>query len=183
MSNPPAAHPALSDIALRETLDLMGTVIASMSDRLDKQSQTLAEVKQVAVGSRAAALTAKSQTDPQLYGRYIGNELFNAIDKPLDRLEALRTGFAADREETARKLEELTRQEERLLQHLRDDLAEAQRWKRHVLFMALFGLVLVLGLTIALPRFLAGNPTTCVVLGASWTTTTTGVDACVFYAE
>ena len=34
---PPPVPPALSDVALRETLDLLGQVVASMSARLDKQ--------------------------------------------------------------------------------------------------------------------------------------------------
>lgn len=41
----------------------------------------------------------------------------------------------------------------------------------------------VLALTVLFPRCLASNEAACVVLGASSTTTTTGVDACVFYAE
>ena len=39
----------------------------------------------------------------------------------------------------------------------------------------------VLAMTVLLPRFLASNASACAVLGGSWTTTTTGVDACVFY--
>ena len=46
------------------------------------------------------------------------------------------------------------------------------------------GLVLVLGLTIALPRFLAGNGIGCAVLGGEWLRgPETGKEACVFYAE
>ena len=42
-------------------------------------------------------------------------------------------------------------------------------------------LVVALALVVTLPRFLASNASTCAVLGVSWTTITTGVDACVFY--
>ncbi|MGX0978464.1 hypothetical protein ACSSVY_004204, partial [Roseovarius sp. MBR-51] len=48
-------------------------------------------------------------------------------------------------------------------------------------WFGLGALVVALVLTVTLPRFLASNASTCAVLGASWTTTTTGVDACVFY--
>ena len=48
-------------------------------------------------------------------------------------------------------------------------------------FPRIGAVVLVIVLTVTLPRFLASNASMCVVLGASWTTTTTGVDACVFY--
>jgi hypothetical protein len=58
---------------------------------------------------------------------------------------------------------------------------KADRLKSRLPLFGLGALVLALVLTVTLPRFLASNASTCVVLGASWTTTTTGVDACVFY--
>ena len=178
-----STHPALSDAALRETLDLLGTVVANMAGKLDRHGQILADVQKVASESRDAAQAAKAHSDPQRYGRHIGQELDKALDATLDRLEALQSGFAADREETRRSLSELVRQEEAVLQHLRDDLEEAGRWKRRIPFIALFGLVLVLGVTIALPRFLAGNGTGCAVLGGEWLKeNASGRLVCVFYA-
>jgi hypothetical protein len=80
-------------------------------------------------------------------------------------------------------MNELVRQDEQTLQRLRDDLARAGRWKKRTPFIALFGLVLVLGLTIALPRFLASNGTACTVLGGEWLRgPESGKEACVFYA-
>ena len=80
-------------------------------------------------------------------------------------------------------MDELVRQEEQTLQRLRDDLANAGRWKKRAPFIALFGLVLALGLIIALPRFFAGNGTACVVLGGEWLRgPESGKQACVFYA-
>ena len=71
-----------------------------------------------------------------------------------------------------------------MLQHLRDDLEKAVRWKRRIPFIAFFGLVLALGLTIALPRFLAGNGLGCAVLGGEWLKeNASGRLACVFYGE
>lgn len=68
-------------------------------------------------------------------------------------------------------------------QRLRDDLAMAVRWKKRTPFIALFGLVLVLGLTVALPRFIAGNASACGVLGGEWLRwAEAGKQACVFYA-
>ena len=44
-------------------------------------------------------------------------------------------------------------------------------------------LLKALGLTIALPRFLAGNGAACAVLGGEWLRgPETGKQACVFYA-
>lgn len=183
MSNPGSAHPALSDAALRETLDLLGTVVANMAGKLDRHGQILADVQKSATEGRDAAQAAKAHSDPQLYGRHIGQELDKALDATLDRLEGLHLGLAADRRDASRTLDELVRQEEQTLQRLRDELARAGRWKKRIPFIALFGLVLVLGLAIALPRFIAGNGAACTVLGGEWLRgTETGKEACVFYA-
>lgn len=64
------------------------------------------------------------------------------------------------------------------------DLREKQRQDRRWLpWVGLGGVVLALVLTVTLPRFLASNPTTCALIGATWTATSTGVNACVFYGE
>ena len=183
MPNPGSASPALSLAALGETVDLLGVVVARMSEKLDQHGETLAAVRKTALESRDAALAAKAYADPQRYGRHIGNEIDKALAAPLDRLEGLHLGFAADRRDASRSLDELVRQEEQTLQRLRDDLARAGRWKKRTPFLALFGLVLALGLSIALPRFTAGNGTACAVLGGEWLRgPESGKEACVFYA-
>lgn len=184
MPNPGSSHPALSDAAFRETIDLLGTVVANMAGKLDRHGQILADVQKAAAESRDAAQAAKAYADPQRYGRHIGQELDKATGGTLNRLEALQSGFAADRQETRRCLDELVRQEEAVLQHLRDDQASAGRWKKRISFIALFGLVLALGLIIALPRFMVGNGATCAVVGGEWLKeSTSGRLACVFYGS
>jgi len=178
-----SASPALSLAALGETVDLLGVVVAKMSEKLDQHGETLAVVRKTTLESRDAALGAKAYADPQRYGRHIGNEIDKALSIPLDRLEALHSGFAADQQDASRSLDELVRQEEQTLQRLRDDLARAGRWKRWIPFIAFFGLVLALGFSIALPRFIAGNGTACAVLGGEWLRgPESGKEACVFYA-
>lgn len=125
MPDPGSARPALSDAALRETLDLMGTVVANMAGKLDRHGQILADVQKVAAESRDAAQAAKAHSDPQRYGRHIGQELDKALNATLDRLKALQSGLATDRQKTRRSLEDLVRQEEAVLHHLRDDLEKA----------------------------------------------------------
>lgn len=184
MPEPASASPALSLAALGETVDLLGVVVAKMSEKLDQHGETLAVIQKTALESRDAAQTAKAYADPQRYGRHIGNEIDKALGVPLDRLEGLHLGLAADRRDASRTLDELVRQEEQTLQRLRDELARAGRWKKRTPFIALFGLVLVFGLTIALPRFMAGNSTACTVLGGEWLRgSESGKEACVFYAS
>ena len=178
-----SASPALSLAALGEMVDLLGVVVAKMSEKLDQHGETLATVQKTALESRDAAQAAKTYADPQRYGRHIGNEIDKALAAPLDRLEGLHLALAADRRDASRSLDELVRQEEQTLQRLRDELAKAGRWKKRTPFIALFGLALALGLAIALPRFMAGNGTACAVLGGEWLRgPESGKEACVFYA-
>jgi len=179
-----SASPALSLATLGETVDLLGVVVARMSEKLDRHGETLAAVQKTALESRDAAQAAQAYADPQRYGRHIGNEIDKALVAPLDRLEGLHLALAAERRDASRTLDELVRQEEQTLQRLRDELARAGRWKKRTPFIALFGLVLVLGLATALPRFMASNGTACAVLGGEWLRgPESGKEACVFYAE
>jgi hypothetical protein len=182
MLKPGYVAPAPSLAALGETVDLLGVVVAKMSEKLDQHGEALATVRKTALESRDAALGAKAYADPQRYGRHICNEIDKALAGPLARLEVLRSGLAADRQDASRSLAELVQQEEQTLQRLRDELARAGRWKKRVPFIALFGLVLALGLSIALPRFMAGNGAACAVLGGDWLKeNASGRLACVFY--
>jgi hypothetical protein len=181
MPNPGTASPAPS---LAETVDLLGIVVAQMSEKLDQHGETLATVQKTALESRDAAQAAKAFADPQRYGRHIGNEIDKALAVSLDRLEGLHLGLAADRRDASRALDELVRQEEQSLQRLRGEQARAGLWKKRTPFIALIGLVLALGLSIALPRFLAGNGAACAVLGGEWLRgPESGKEACVFFAE
>lgn len=184
MPKPGSAAPALSLGALGETVDLLGVVVAKMSEKLDQHGETLAAVHKSALESRDAAQSAKSQTDPKRYAAHIGQEVYDVLGQSLDRLEALHSHFAADRQDASRSLDDLVRQEEQTLQCLRDELARAGRWKKRAPFIALFGLVMALGLSIALPRFMARNGTACAVLEGEWLKeNASGRLACVFYGE
>ena len=70
-----------------------------------------------------------------------------------------------------------------ILRQVRDREERADRLKRRLPWFGLGAVLLALVLTIALPRFYASNAATCAALGAEWTRTTSGVDACVFYVE
>ena len=182
MPKPGSAAPALSVAALEETVDLLGVVVARMSDKLDQHGETLAGIQKITLESREAAQAAKAYTDPKRYADHIGQEVYDALGESLDRLEALHSGFAADRQDAKRSLDDIARQEEAVLQRIRDDQVKAERWKKRIPFIALFGLVLVLSLAIALPRFVAVNGTACAVLGGEWLkANASGRLACVFY--
>lgn len=49
---------------LGETVDLLGVVVAKMSEKLDQHGETLTAVQKTALESRDAAQAAKAHTDP-----------------------------------------------------------------------------------------------------------------------
>ena len=182
MPNPGSATPSLSIIALTENLDLLSVVVAQMAERLKLQEHALAGVQKVTLEGRDAAQAAKQQTDPARYARHIEQELDKTIGRVLDRLDVQHSNFEVDRRDTRFLLDELVQQEENVLQRLREDQERAERWKKRIPFIALFGLVLVLGLAIALPRILADSGFGCDVMGGAWTRSTTEAEVCVFYS-
>lgn len=129
---PPPAPPALSDIALRETLDLLGQVVASMSARLDKQGEQIEAMAKAVEKTRSAAKRTEQQTDPAAYARFIGTEVEKALDGVLDEFAGAVRAIRKDHETTAARLKELEQAEEAALERLRKDLDAAARWRRQV---------------------------------------------------
>ena len=129
---PPPAPPALSDVALRETLDLLGQVVASMSARLDKQGEQIEALARAVEKTRSAAKRTEQQTDPAAYARFIGAEVEKALNGVLDEFAGAVLTIRKDHETTAARLKELEQAEEAALARLRQDLDAAARWRRQV---------------------------------------------------
>lgn len=129
---PPSAPPALSDVALRETLDLLGQVVASMSARLDKQGEQIEAMAKAVEKTRSAAKRTEQQTDPAAYARFIGAEVEKALNGVLDEFAGAVLTIRKDHETTAARLKELEQAEEAALARLRQDLDAAARWRRQV---------------------------------------------------
>lgn len=175
------ASPTLQDDELRETLDLLSTVIASVSDRVDNQGDLLGRLTKTAAETRQAAFAARSQTDPEFYGEIIAETVQSQTKGALERIVKAGILLTNETEKTARVLEQAKEDKWSVLRDVRDREEKADRLKHLLPWLGLGAVVLALGLTVLLPRFLASNATTCAVLGAKWTRTTSGVDACVFY--
>ena len=129
---PPPAPPALSDPALRETLALLGQVVASMSTRLDTQGERIEALARAVEKTRSAATRTEQQTDPAAYARFIGTEVETALDGVLDQFAAAIRAIRLDHETTAARLKELEQAEEAALERLRRELDQAARWRRQV---------------------------------------------------
>ena len=177
------ASPALPDDELRETLELLSTVMASVSDRVDAQTGVLDRVNKTATEARQAAFAARSQTDPKCYGELVGETIDGKINDNLVRMARMITDLRHATNATGETLQKVEEDKFALFRQVRDREEKADRLKRRLPWFAAGAVVLALVLTFALPRFYASNPATCAVLGAGWTRTTSGVDACVFYAE
>ncbi|MEH6523947.1 hypothetical protein [Sulfitobacter sp.] len=80
------ASPAPMDDELRESLDLLATVMASVSNRVDANTQVLDRLNKTATEARQAAFAAKAQTDPKAYGELVGETIDGKIDVNLVRM-------------------------------------------------------------------------------------------------
>lgn len=135
--------PALSDAELRETIDTMGLLMASVSNRVDDQGRILDKLIQTAAETRAAAFAAHQATDWERNGQAVTEHIGQAIQPALARLAQ------ADRHlEEIRKVVEKT---EGLLETAwrREDQIRAGRtrfWQRRTPYIVAAALVLGMGL-------------------------------------
>jgi|GEM_PF-2747811 len=73
------ASPALSDDELRETLDLMATAVASMSNRIDGLTTVANKQFEVSTEARIAAFAARDQTNPKNMGSWLVERLMERL--------------------------------------------------------------------------------------------------------
>ncbi|WP_299616772.1 hypothetical protein [uncultured Tateyamaria sp.] len=175
--------PALSDDELRETLDLMATAVASMSDRIDALGAAADKQIKVSTEARIAAFAARDQTDPKKYGELIGQTVHARLSDSLKRLDAASADVLRGVQHAQASHQETTTAHSDTLRLMNEHRRERQKDRKLLPWVSLGAVVLALVLTVTLPRFMASNASMCAVLGATWTTTSTGVDACVFYGE
>ena len=97
---PPPAPSTLSDVALRETLDLLGQVVASMSARIDWQGKQIEAMAKAVEKTRSVTKRTEQQTDPAAYARFIGTEVETALDGVLDQFAAAIRAIRSDHETT-----------------------------------------------------------------------------------
>lgn len=175
--------PALSDDELRETLDLLSTVLASVSDRVDAQTGAVDRLVKTATEARQAAFAARSQTDPEHYGELVGKTIDGKINDNLVRMSQMIIDLF---EATSRAQATLKKAEEdkwSFLEKVRDRERKAERLKRNLPWFGLGAFTLALVLAVMLPRFSAVNGATCAVFGGQWVTTQSGGYACVHYQD
>ena len=177
---PDTSHsPALSDAELRETLDLLATILASVSDRTDSQSEALDRLAKVSAETRQAAFAARTQSDPEPIVRTLGEYTATALRPIQQHLQSLAKAAQHDRAAIKQELEEL--------RNLRADLhrrrARATRVRTALPWLGLGALVLILALSVGLPRVLSDTPWSCAAIGGTWGETSPTEPYCVFFPE
>lgn len=126
----PPIPPALQrDHELRETVDLLAQVTATMSARIDAQGKKLDALITLMAETRDAAVTARDHTDPERYGRFIGQEIHTHLDPVLDRLARSAGSLRHHLGETSTRLKELETAEKQVLDRLRNELSEVEKWR------------------------------------------------------
>lgn len=135
---------------LRETLDLLGTVVASLSDRVDGQTATLDKLTKTAAETRAAAFHAKSQMDMKPVADAISQTLEKTIT-PLSReLIGLKQDIHADRKKAAADIDSLLHRTSDVLEQRRRQI-EGLQTRSWIPLLAIGAVLLVLGTAVAAP--------------------------------
>ena len=128
-----------------------------------------------------AAFAARDQTNPKKYGDLLGQTFDSHLGATADAMTEIVRRLGVQTDKTIGALAKSEDDRSTAYRAVFEREQKADRLKSRLPWFGLGALVVALVLTVTLPRFLASNASTCAVLGASWTTTTTGVDACVFY--
>ena len=129
---PHSSSPALSDIALRETLDLLSRVVASMSARIDTQGERIEALTAALEDTRTAALTAAEQTDHRGYAKLMSREVEEVLGPVLDAFADVAGNLHKEHETTAKRLRDLEQAEGAMLDQLREEVDAAARWRKKV---------------------------------------------------
>lgn len=183
MSDQSPSPAPLSDDELRETLDMVGTVLASVSDRVDTQTRTMDRLIKTATEARQAAFAAQNQTDPEQYGNLVGQAVAGKITDPLNHMIRVANVLSEQSRHTEAVLKKAEQDKWEILNDVRDRERQVDRWKTRLPWFALGAVALIVALTVTLPRFSAINSTTCAVFGGEWVRTTEGNPACVHYQD
>ena len=154
---------------LRETLSMMGTLVASMSDRVDGQATTLDRLMKTAAETRAAAFHAKAQMDMAPVAKALSESMDRNIGPLANQLSGLQRDIATDRAKTKAAFDDLFRSTSDVLEQRRRQVAglKASNW---IPLMACLALVLVLA-TAAFTPWLVGKLSSellCSMAGGAW---------------
>jgi hypothetical protein len=179
-TDPPTSPAPQSDAQLRETLDLLAELVASVSDRVDDQTKALDRMSKTAAEARQAAFAAKAQTDPKAYGDLVGQAVAGRIAEPLDDIERLSNALRQTALQVDRTLQKASAGQDQRLYAIHEREQKVDRFWDRTRWVAIGLPIFVAVLLMIVPRFVALHPIGCTILGGNWTLSTT-YRACSFY--
>ena len=168
---------------LRETIDLLATVVASVSNRVNAHGEILDQVNQSSAEARQAAFAASSQTDPKKYGTLIAETVDGNLRESLLLVQQAGQSLMKRTELTKAAMKQAEDSAQTILKKIEHREEQAARSKRNQPWLITGAALLGIALAVALPRFLASNATTCAAIGAVWQEANPGGNACVFYVN
>lgn len=176
-----ATSPTPFEIELRETLERLGDLSLKLNDRVEEQTKVISHATTMTNEARRAAEATKQQTDPDQYAEFAAEVIDERLENRMKDIRQTASDLLKASSYTREVLSKADQDRTDAQRQLWEREQKLERFKSRLPWFGLGAVVLALVLTVSLPRFLASNASMCAVLGASWTTTTTGVDACVFY--
>lgn len=144
--------PALSGAdELRETVDLLAQVLASISDRLDSQNAQITELLKLGKAAQnAASAPTQPATIENLNEGLIGKTIIYSLSPIISKLEEVEENLRSHRSDTDWKMKRLLSQEEATLNRLRKEADNAEwakiRCRGLAAGCALLGLIAGLGI-------------------------------------
>ncbi len=176
-------RPPLSDEALQEQLDRMADLTIDMSEQVNEQTRAINYISTVASEARRAAKAAQKQTDPEHYGELVGQTIEGRLDETIKKMDRASAEILSGIQRSNASFQETTTMHSSTLSLMGELRGQQQTDRQLSRWVALGGVVLAVVMTVVLPRFIASFEEGCVVLGGTWTQTTTAVDVCVFSSE
>ena len=146
---------------------MLATIVASVSDRVDGQTEALGKLAGTAAEARQAAFAARAQADP---GK-LAAEVSGALDRALlPRLRELHGAVERldRRDEEQNALGRLKGQVADLTRDLRQTRERAALWRARLPGIGAAAVLLMLALLVLAPRFAADHPATCRLMGGEW---------------
>ena len=184
MSDDSPAPTPRSDEELRETVELMSKVVALMSDRIDEQTKVLKDLDGTLAEVRSATFIAAEQTDPKRYGELVGATIDGKINDNLVRMGKMCVDLLQASNRAQEVLAKAETDKSIALRQLWQREQKLERWTSRWPWFGLGVLVLALAMTLTLPGLLATTKFICdLMVGYTWTTTTTGTHICVRYND
>ena len=173
--------PALFDDEMRDTLDMIGTVVASVSDRVDAQTGALDRLNKTATEARQAAFAAKAQTDPEFYGQIIGEVSVRLIEQSLSDLKRSVEDLRVQTHHAGVALKKVDDDKWEDMRRIVEREQRVVDFKAKLPWIALAAVVIALAMTLTLPRYIVKTSTGCALMGGIWTPAKSGDDACGFF--